>query len=126
MCLKAKKTFWNRLFHICPNPKVAKEDIVVYKLLTITVNSDYPQSPFYDFEWKENVLYSAPLGIFKARSTADSFIEEGFHAFYSKDGIDRRSKYTLYEAIIPKGSNYFIGDNNDIVADRMKITKRLL
>ena len=80
----------------------------------------------FEMQWKDGSLLS-PIPNIKDCHNVDLIIEEGIHAYKTKDGLTNQNfpelgyKWLIHKAIIPKGSYYFIGTGNDIVADKMII-----
>ena len=117
-------------------PKVAEKDIVVYKVLDHNMGSPYYGLLYplnekrtsilkrYDWKWEE-----------KGYKIYD--VEEGLHAFtkrlaayvkqYYLNQPDRNNlaTYSVYKAIIPKGSKYYIGLDNDIASDALIVKRKL-
>lgn len=101
--------------------KKAKSDIVVYKILVKKTNL----SPYRDFQYLPNTEYSSV----KLRATHHSAwndddeweIEEGLHAYTTlvraRFMLDYNEKVVLF--VIPKGTRYVIGEDWEIVAERM-------
>lgn len=122
-------------------PLIAKEDMKVYKILYFKkgVNQHKPrvyQSPYQEYIYKPGTHYFQ-IGKkfdFNIDITCDRFYElkinDGFHSFiylYKAIKLSHRiilSKWHpmdvgIFEFIIPKGSEYFLGDDNDIVSDNL-------
>lgn len=116
-------------------PKVAEKDIVVYKILDYNMGS-----PYYGLLYHLNRKITSDLQIYDSRrflGTQLLNVEEGLHSFtkrivayltqrylniyYKKSGIT----YSTYKAIIPKGSKYYIGLNNDIASDALIVKRKL-
>lgn len=127
---------------------IAEEDIVVYKVLDRTRHS-----PIYRFLYKKDELYTTAIqgsgcfGVpdeycdkylrknygedFKSRKDLKS-LGQGFHSCYTLDRarilsrdwyiIDR---YGIYEAIIPKGSEYY-KDETDLVVSNQIIVQEMI
>lgn len=96
--------------------KVAKEDIVVYKLLTRKLN----RSPFQNMEYKANTVYNVKLG--RAEVCGEiSVIYEGLHAYVGKCAR-MFSQIEIYNCkvvkmVIPAGTKYALGEKGDIVSE---------
>lgn len=116
-------------------PKVAEKDIVVYKVLDYNMGS-----PYYGLLYHLNRKITSDLNIYDSRwhlGTQLLTVEEGLHSctkriaayliqrylniYYKKSGIT----YSVYKAIIPKGSKYYIGLNNDIASDALIVKRKL-
>lgn len=96
--------------------KVAKEDIVVYKLLTRRLNL----SPFQKMEYKANTVYNAKLG--RAEVCGDvSKIYEGLHAYVGKCARMlaqmENCECKVVKMVIPAGTKYALGEKGDIVSE---------
>ncbi len=108
-------------------PKIAKEDIVVYKAMKKFL---FLISPFYPSIWilnkiKRRKMKSLPI----AYSTCNTLyyeISNGLHAYlFYKTARNYLACY-IYEAIIPKGSEYYISyDGETIVSNMMKIVRKI-
>lgn len=121
-------------------PMIADKDLVCYKVLKQKGwLFKHFYSPYFDFEWKKNVEYTIEMNV-SVITHGEHFVKKGFHAFINKELIDFRCipcfittcdgktkplKQILVECIIPKGSEYYIGKNNDIVSNKMKFVKIL-
>ena len=124
-------------------PKIAKEDIVCCKALKQN-NESFGQSFFFnDYIWCINKMKKEEL-------EEKMIVNRGLHAFLhedmllgflvycnnpysdsaiptSGDGSWSEMKYVKVNAkmIIPKGSKYYLGNENNIVADQMKLVEFL-
>ena len=123
MCLIVNQNWFQRLFYTTLKVKVAKEDINVYKVLTQDAHSLI--SPCYSYRWYLGRLEESPMIIEKYKRYPRYYVNVGFHSFTIPiHGIFRNSAGTLYNAIIPKGSHYIIGENNCIVSDQLIIISK--
>lgn len=103
--------------------RVSKKDRIVFKVITIDNHSE-----FTDFSYKPNKLYTLKRKI----EIVDNEIEEGFHAYLpghfrlpdfrygSVTSAYKRISKKLVQFIIPAGTKYFLGDSDDIVAERIR------
>ena len=106
---------------------IASQDIAVYKVLLKRESKLI--APFHYFEYNINEIVT------KTDFTGNSFgdIEEGFHTV---NNIGRalayqhllkthywHREYVICKAIIPKGTVYIKGDDEDIVSLALKITE---
>lgn len=105
-----------------PKPKVAQHDIKVYKVLKLD-----DSSKFQHFQYSPNTIYKMPIRriypsgrFFAGESFAhEHIIYAGFHAFRKMiDTWPVNGK--VVEFNIPKGTQYYIGDENDIVATQIR------
>ena len=107
--------------------KIAKEDIHCYKVFV--VRNTHLISPYQKYRWYINKLITIPkFGIINySNGTKD--VHEGLHA-YTKTGLYlniilfANSNAKVYNCIIPKGSKYYLGENEDIVSNQMIVTGR--
>lgn len=94
-------------------PKVAKEDIICYKIMYYKPRNVHKAISIYQgFRYKLGTLYKSEL-IYHIYKT----VHEGFHSYKNlKDAINKRlliSRYLkeikIFKCIIPKGSTYYVG-----------------
>ena len=110
-------------------PKIADTDILVYKLLSLSSNGNiYTPYQGYRIDFKEGtfVYPQTKIGKLNGISFFVPYIDEGIHSCFSKNAITRifnvrlYSNYdNIYYAIIPKGSEYYIGMDGDIVSNNL-------
>ena len=125
--------------------KIAEEDIVVYKILSKCSNKEKTMAtygPPYQcgrgFKYKKGVNSDDTgfEGIFKRYDDEGPYtvVESGFlHAFtdldfalyylkvnFSSTCLNSIIEYHVYEMIIPKGTRYFVGEQNDICAKELR------
>ena len=139
MCLMIKRSKFNKFIEhklkilLIPKPKKAKKDIKVFKVLEL--NGLFLHSPYYNKErcWAINWLYKSNIqgDVSFQENLFRSMIEvsQGFHAYTSLNDAYLKKllnkDYVVCEAIIPKGSRYYLGTHGDIVSNQLKITKIL-
>lgn len=113
-------------------PCVSKKDKTVYKVLKKIKKSLY--SPYYLKKYVFNKLYKnkSSLDIIIQDYSGCIVVEEGLHSFTTlKAAKDRiRSPFLsgeliIVEGIIPKGSQYILGKDSEIVSNQLIITKIL-
>lgn len=106
--------------------RVAEEDIVCYKVLDALRCHDGSVemfSPYYGYEYTPNLLVESDLehdGWQLDSLNGLSFfeIEKGLHSFVTfsgadyevGDSVDFLKNAQIFAAIIPKGSEYYVGD----------------
>lgn len=123
MCLVVK----NR-WHKDGKPLIAEENLPVFKVLRKDERRGL-ETPFYEypiaFSDGKAVMKSA-LAVLEPRSYNDSYIcYKGIHACLTR--LSSRALAckcpdgSVYKAIIPKGAQYLIGINGDIVSTKMII-----
>jgi len=134
MCLQ---TTWKK-------SKIAKKDIVVYKVLrkgTFVI-----KSPYNNFYWELEKEYftdiikteditaydvesQEKLWELKTEKGCDSFISigPGFHSALNKNrlSINKHNEECLFKCIIPKGSEYYIGLTDLVVSNRIIIKEKI-
>lgn len=125
MCLQVK---WG-----C-RPRIAKSDIVCYKVVEATMSENRWRSVFrcteepYDtpIEARNDSAKGFPL--IGKLTVCRGTIHAGLHAFVSEDravygmrswGIGASGLCRVRRAVIPKGAEYCYGMENDVVANRM-------
>lgn len=87
-----------------------------------TMDGQYAYTFRYDVYWDDgDIHYVSPDCEFpKANVTSTTaYVYKGIHAHLGLPGVNY--PYVVKLAIIPKGAHYFIGDDGDIVADKMII-----
>ena len=129
MCLESKTIF----------PKIAKEDIICYKVIDIKGYSVYNRSYQYD-EHKINKanggsrLIKDILFYFFHRKKYP-FVRCVFgilHSFAFKEyalnlfiHLGKSDSYTIWECVIPKGSLYFEGRYYEYGSRKLKLVRRI-
>lgn len=114
MCLIIDKTKHKKLFGFYL-PKIAKKDISVYKVLYYSDNSIYTPHQHCHIKFHKNKAILGSILI-----PYNGKVSKGIHAFREEIPLYSRS-YKIHKAIIPKGSLYYIGVNNDIVSTKLII-----
>lgn len=123
MCLILKTNRIQRLFYkLLVIPKIAKEDIVVYKIYHIYK----PDSRIDEFKFRsaysgtEHSIGTQPevkFGIKEKSSIIfknEIVIEEGYHSYIDIPiNEDLYYHYSIVKCIIPKGAKYFTGGINN-------------
>ena len=120
--------------------KVAEEDIPVVKGLDRKNDEEF-YSPIFRFKWKKGIVYTSLLSKPKVNNFLKIFsIDEGFHSCTKliyvdnyMDGIPFTKmingfgrtilcrKYDIVNAVIPKGSLYYVNEEGDYVSNQLKI-----
>lgn len=113
--------------------KIADKDIFVYKVLLKYSNEIY-LSPYRGAQYKIGKLYTANIRYHKRlvckvgeHPITNTVIEEGLHAYTSMGTALLRAfliNGIVFEAIIPKGTTYALGTNNDIVSTQLKLIEQ--
>ena len=126
--------------------KVAEEDIVVYKILSkccdkeetmVTYEPPYQRGKGFKYKKGVNTTATELEGVFK-RHDADgpytvvvfgflhAFTDLGFALRYFKADFSNIYsfncivEYHVYKMVIPKGTRYFVGEQNDICARELR------
>ncbi len=136
MCLTLKRNYttYRGAKRASERPKIAKKDIVVYKILKnrrvglsgrpawATVYQNFKFSKGYHY-YQEVYKSEGEFGIsFKQDSLGVRVrIDEGLHAWTTKSTASRNcfGDVKIFEMIIPKGSKYYLGRNGDIVSNNL-------
>ena len=114
MCLIIDETKHKKFFGFYL-PKIAKEDIPVYKVLDHYDNLIYTPIQCYPIKFHKNkAILRSILIPYKEE------VSKGIHAYRDKINI-RMLNYKTHKAIIPKFSLYYIGVNNNIVSTKLII-----
>lgn len=108
-------------------PLIASEDMIVYKA-AIQIKPNLVSSYFRGFYYILGELVVAKIGE-KAGVNKD-LILEGLHSFLSINALldymapsyENFDRY-IFEATIPKGAEYYIGDKGDVVSNQLIINK---
>ncbi len=111
MCLKV-----NRVFHPIAEPLIAQQDILVYKYLNKKTFGFETPYRCYPIRFKFKKYYKYPetkIGI-----TGSFECYEGIHSFKYNARMNN-----LFCAIIPKGSEFYVGYEDDIVSNNLTIYK---
>ena len=129
MCLQTKQR----------EPKIAEEDIIVYKLLVETNKENELKSPYTEFFYTTGEEYTTEIkpsnddsyldneaSYYQQEDDRDEYygIGEGFHSAISAKRLSRliQWKSKVYECIIPKGSEYYIGFSDLLVSNKIIVT----
>lgn len=124
MCL-VKSSIFKRNYS---KPLVADEDIVVYKALdhrNIFTGEKVIRTPYQFY----------PISFKDGKCVMDGYLEcnrfksvsYGFHSYVDEEKADMSCKcfpeteMTKHWAIIPKGGRYFLGNDGDVVSDKLII-----
>lgn len=95
---------------------IATEDIPVFKVLC-----DNHTSPIRGY------FYTPETHSIPKIESINGVVREGFHSFLNRSRAENFAqtyhKYKVFEAIIPAGSEYIIGDSGDIVSNTLRFTK---
>ena len=129
MCLESKTIF----------PKIAKEDIICYKVIDIKGYSIYNRSYQYD-EHKINKANGGSRLIkdilfyffYRKRYSSFAYVFGILHSFAFKgyalnlfNNLRKDNSYTIWECVIPKGSLYFEGHYYEYGSRKLKLVRRI-
>ena len=139
MCLILKRSKFNKFIEhklkilLIPKPKKARKDIKVFKVLEL--NGLFLHSPHYNQErcWAINWLYKSNMrgNVSFQENLFRSMIEvsQGFHAYTSLNDACLKKllnkDYIVCEAIIPRGSRYYLGMQGAIIIHKNRKFGRL-
>lgn len=131
MCLSI-----NKQFHPNYEPMTAKENLVVYKVLDMKRTTPFMRFPVKFIFKKARLKAKFEISFIYNPFNATTFrvVYQGIHAYLTLQRCEDlirinahiSDNYTIHKAIIPKGTNYFIGIYDDIVAEKMIIYKKTL
>jgi hypothetical protein len=121
------------LYSTNKDPYIAEDDIMCYKILFTDRNE--LRSPYQYFKFERKIKYdnSDEPEILKTGDKEYKISAGYFHAYSDLDiAILYHSRMyhnmlyasllpTIFTALIPKGSKYYIGDNKDICSDSIII-----
>ena len=132
MCLESKTIF----------PKIAKKDIVCYKVIDIENYSVFNRN----YQYNEHKINKAIGGFMLIKYILFYFFHFFYkkpyifiryysgilHSFKSKDytlnlfnNLRKDESYTIWECIIPKGSLYFEGHYNEYGSRKLKLVRKV-
>jgi hypothetical protein len=117
MCLDIKDLKWDKAGRLIliPKARVANRDIKVFKQLDI--ESFHPDGMILTSPHRGHRWYAGKLKKANMRVNSYGEVHQGLHA-YRKLGDCPSIRF---HAIIPKGAKYYIGNDGDIVANKMKV-----
>ena len=118
MCLIIN-TKYHHLRNGMPLAKIAKDDIPCYKLLIGGSHGWVTPFQCYNIKFKNGQCVQQSRIHPCMYTNGDFFITRGIHGFISK-GIYYLVGYR-FNAIIPKGTRYYIGMHNDMVSEKLII-----
>lgn len=126
----------NKQVHPNYEPMTAEKDLVVYKILRSKRTTPFMGFPVKFIFGKARLKAEFEINFFYNQFSEETFrtVYKGIHAYLTfqkcEDYIRLFSytsdNFTIHKAIIPKGTNYFIGIHNDIVSEKMIIYKKTL
>lgn len=132
MCLVGNKNWRQTIlpFLFKVKPSIATEDITVYKILErYSLTSEKWYSPYRGVRYILGKSYRSDLEIYQRSSKLTFTVEEGLHAYTSLEKAMSMSSYRshleVFKAIIPKGSEYLIGEHNEIVSNHLVVVQKL-
>jgi len=121
MCLTVKKG---------TRKYTTKKDIPVFKVLVF----ESRRSVYHDLEYPKGELVTSvtPLAIhYMWGEERYRKVGRGLHAYTTKNrafhtkNIGRNKSREVFNAIIPKGSVYYLGDDNDIVSNQLIVNDQI-
>lgn len=128
MCLTLSKKFRSKKAAelAFSNPLIATEDIVVFKKLSKRKRKAgiVFSAPYQNFLYEKGTHYYQEGYDFTSRITKSGRsyelqIYEGLHAKTTAAATRFTNGNITIEMIVPKGSKYFLGINNDIVSNNL-------
>jgi len=130
MCLVVKKKFKDLKDAKAYKPLIATKDIKVYKILDLLTDVG-GKAPYRGFRYQKGFQYTESklelcYDLFNSKYEIN--VDQGLHAYVKRDCPEIRNYLSSYysnnesgvvEMIIPKGSIYYLGTNNDIVTNNL-------
>ena len=122
MCLKVNTNFYTRKEAREHKPLIAEKDIKVYKVIDVN-----DRSPYFNFKYHKKYHYSCNFSknivnygrwYIKINKGLHSFIKHS-EAKIRKAGFLNEDYFKIVTMYIPKGSEYYLGDNGDIVSNNL-------
>lgn len=120
MCLRIKK-----IRHLNHKAKIAKKPIKCYKVLICAESGLWTPAVFHNVYVPPKKLIADDIKTY----THDTIIENGIHTFskfktayyYCDIMVGHRSSILgIFPAIIPKGTSYWVGKDNQYVSERIE------
>ena len=105
---------------------VAKEDILAYKCLDCEDGVYYTPFQYMPIVFTKGKYAYNKVNMPKSKCEWNDTIGVGIHAYSTKNAAIALSKSfywgngtSMHYAVIPKGSNFYIGNNGDIVSNNL-------
>lgn len=128
MCLLSVREF----------PRTTNQDISIFKILT--VEKDKLLSPWKSMEYELNELYINKCEVIPKKMYDYYIIESGYyHAFVNLKSVlskinhypelkklYKNGKLKIFKGIIPKNSKCYLGVENDIASNQIKIIEECM
>lgn len=130
MCLVINQQFKNRSSARAHKPLVADKNIVVYKRLSLQRFGDGALvSPYFNARYNLGETYTSKLTRYCLRHAQGWIVavSRGIHSYTTVRGALRHAygSEVILRCIIPKGAEYWIGDDDDIVATQLRLPIQL-
>lgn len=118
-------------------PLVAEQTIFVHKMVEKDDNNHY-YTPYnympinFDDEYGMFFYKTTRFSYYNDGCSSTIYINKGIHSFTDIEEAESNNKYfsclcgadvRIYNAVIPKGSKFFIGRNGDIVSSNLVVFK---
>ena len=128
MCLKVDRT--KHWFPYMAGPKKAKRNLLVWKALRDRPRTSFeeewikhfPASPYHQEPYTFGVIKTSKLTLEYLRGYE---VNEGLHTLDNKFSLEWAPEFSRFPAIIPKGSKYFLGAEEDVVSDSLVVFKTM-
>lgn len=118
MCLHTGLLTLKEAKKLKKKPLIAKEDIIVYKVLTWNY-----KSPYYKFQYRKGYHYSENLNVTLITFSSGAYlsVNDGLHAFLCKESSKWTSpSFKSVKMVVPKGAKYYISaSETKIVSDQL-------
>lgn len=114
-----------------PGFKIAREDILVYKLLYKEESNETYYSIYRNSPYELGIVYRVSSLVDQPIQDINHYpkyrVEAGLHSFttleYAKIMRWNATKQVIALGIVPKGSRYAYGNDNDIVSNELKLIR---
>lgn len=117
-----------------PKRIVATEDVTVYKIMER--KGDKFVTPFYQMIMEENIpnpLISLKYFMYIYITTSRYYIDSGYHSYSTQEDaiafleriLNNEQRYTIFEAVIPKGATYCTNEKNETVSSMLTIIREI-
>lgn len=131
MCLIISKVYHKKDNNRNVKCFVAKEDILVYKCLDY-INGEYCTSfQYMPIIFTKGKYAYNKVNMPKSKCYWNDTIGVGIHAYSTRGKAIELSKSfywnngtSMHYAVIPKGSNFYIGNNDDIVSNNLIVYRK--
>ena len=125
MCLFINKCHYVNDYDV--KPYVADKDLIVCKLLIKRIFKFYTPVVYDRVKLNKPFICDTEVMIVQQDPLRGTFpyVSHGIHAYITKRGLIFSDNTVQRFAIIPKGTKYYVGTDDDVVSDQLIIFSRL-